>query len=295
MAKKQPKTNEKVSKVRENEKHKEDETKQNEDGEGSGQDGGHADADQDKALIQKMIDEHLGDHAKGLDKKEMEGLHALGSKALGAYKEMGKEDEAAYKCAGDAVALAHHLGKKQAEQESESEDEHESEDEGADDGKKVPPKKVPPKDDSGDDGDDDDDGDASEDEHESEDESESEDEKESDKKESKAVKALKDKLLEAEGRIVALEAKMKEGAVSGYVDSKLKESKQPVSVTKRFREAAGPFKSKEDFDSKWKVFIEGVKNASPDIDWGVMMEKATSTEEGRASASGKDLDFSDLA
>ncbi len=275
----------------EDEGHHEDEHEsedEGEDGEGAGADGDHDDADKDVALIKKMLGEYLGDGAKGLSKEESEALHSLAKEAMHAHKEMGHKEDEAYQKAGDAVALAHHMGKKKKESENE--------DEGDED---TPPpkkgKKPAPKADVGDDDDDDGNSSESEDEgkHESEDEGEKHESEDEGKKESnKRLRTLKDKLLEAEGRIALLEAKTRKVEVDGYADKKLKESKQPSSITKRFREAAGPFVSKKDFDSKWKVFLEGVNNAGSKVDWGLMIEKATTTEDGDRGAIGKGYDFS---
>ncbi len=279
MAKKQPKENK--GKIKESEKSIESEAEG--DGEGAGgDDGKHDDAAQDKELITKMINEYLGDGAKKLSKEESEALHSLGKEAHAAHIEMGKKEEEAYQHAGEAVKLAHHMASKKKAGESEAEKEDDAGDE-----KPAPKKKAPPEPDPKDDAE----GESVESEKESE---EKESEKESEKKESKRVKDLKNKLLETEGRLAALEAKDRKHELDGYVDGKLKESGQPVAVTKRFREAAGKLKSKADFDSQWKVFLAGVKDANEDIDWGVMMEKSTSTEEGERKTGG-DLDFSDCA
>lgn len=303
--KKQPKP--KQSKVRESknseaedeaENESEDECKnseaedEDEDGDGSGSDGDHDDADQDKALIKKMIAQYLGDDAKNMSQDESEAMHSLGKQAYQAHQDMGKKEDEAFKHAGEAMKLANHLMKqKQAEDESETEDEDEDGDPPPAKGKKPAPKKAPPP--KGSDGDDDDDGDSSEDETESEEESESEDEK----KESRRVKSLKNKLLETEGRLAALEAKDKQRAVDGYVNKTLKESKQPNAITKKFREAAGKIKSKGDFDVKWKIFLEGVKNLKrEDIDFGVLMEKSIVSDDDGFDGTGKtSMDFSDCA
>ena len=279
----------------ESEKHEsEDDDSDNGDGAGAGSDDGdHDDADQDIALIKKMIAQYLGKGADDLEPKETEALHSLAHEAYQAHKEMGKKEDEAFKHAGEAVKLAHHMAQKQ-KKESEK---HESdgEDDGGDDsdkkaappaakGKKPAPKAAPAAG-GDDDDDDDDDGDSSE----SEDEC-------GDKKESKKVRQLNQKLLEAEGRIAALEARTKKAEVDGYVDRKLKDSKQPTYITKRFREAAGKISSKTDFDSKWKVFLEGINNVRNDIDFSVMMEKSITTEDGeRTSGGAKPLDFSNCA
>lgn len=256
----------------------ENETESEDEGEGTGSDGDHDDKDQDVALIKKMIGEYVGDGSKSLSKEETEALHSLGKEAYQAHQDMGKKEDEAYKCAGEAVKLAHHMAsKKKSEAETE-----ESEDEGD-----MPPpkKKTKPAPKAGhDDGDDDDDGNSSE--------------SEAEKKESRREKTLKKQLLETQGRLAALEAKDKQRELGRYVEAQLKKSGQKVEITKKFREAAGKFKSKTDFDAKWSMFLEGVKQTqSKDADtWGVMMERATSDEDGARSSEGSSAtDFSDCA
>lgn len=290
MAKKQPKS--KASKIRESNE-SENETESEGDAKGAGANDDHADADQDTALIKKMVAEYVGDGSKSLTKQEHEALHNLGKEAYGAHKEMGKKEDEAFKHAGEAVKLAHHMASKQKAANPE-----ESETESEEDGDTPPPpkkkKKPAPADDSSDGDGDDDDGDSSESETE---ESEGESEGEN-KKESNREKSLNKKLLEAEGRLAALEGVERKRQLDGYIDKKLKESGQPSAITKRFREAAGKIKNKTDFDSKWKLFSEAVKDQSStaDDDWGHMMERSTSNEDGeRTSANADAVDFSDCA
>ena len=305
MGKKQPKATPKKQKIKEAKQAKKKE---------GGADADHADADQDKKLIAKMINDALGDKAKGLSKEETEALHQLGKQAMSAHKEMGKKDEEAYKCAGDALALAHHLGKKKKgedEETDESEDEdkkvakdddeggdkpEESEDEGESEGEE-----------SEDEGESEGEEDESEDEKESEDESESEseDEKESEdesesegKKESNREPDWKKRCLEAEGRLAALRGTARKASLDGYIDKKLKESKLPSADTKHFRKEFGPFKSQDQFDREFKIFLEAVKrtkNSTDDLDWGVMMERATTSEDGDRTGSSDEAGFNDCA
>lgn len=246
----------------------ETEAEESEDEGGDPEDPEHDDAAQDMELIKKMVAQILG---KGADKDETEESEKLAHEAYQAHKEMGKEKDEAMSHAGEALKLARHMASKQAEAE-------ESEDEGGDDGKKPPKKKPAPKsDDDSDGGDDDGDNDES--------------------MESENKSDLKKRLLESEGRIAALEAKLKESTVATYVDEQLKKSGLPVSVTKRFREAAGKIKSKADFDAKWKVFQEGVKDFRPEVDWEVIAEKSTAggADDDDGGSGNKKLDFSDCA
>lgn len=256
MAKKKPVKEEKT-KVREADEPKDKECK--EDGEADPAD--HPDADKDVELIKKVIAQHLGDKAKGASPEEMEALEGLAKEAYEAHKEMGKDDAEAQKCAGQAVELAHHMSGKKPKKEDAQE---------GDDKKEDPPAK------------------------EAEEAMDEKDEKE-EPKESKREKELEQKLLETEGRLAALEAKDKKNELQRHVDAKLKESGQPSSITKRFREAAGEMKTKEDFDTKWKVFLAGVEDSRGSFDLGLLMEKATTTEKGERVASEKGFDFSKCA
>lgn len=248
------------------------------DDEGTAADGDdHADEQQDIELIKKMIAEYLGDDAKGMEQEEMEALQCLGKEAMEAHKEMGASEKEAYEHAGNAMKLAHHMSKKE---KTEADDDADGASGG--DGKgKVPPKKKPTppaKGDGGDDGDDD----AAE-----------------SHKESKKLAKLQASLLEAQGRIATLEAQEKAKQLAKYVDEKLAEAKQPRLVTTKFREAAGPFKSQKDFDTKWKVFSAGFTNEgqAPELDLGdIFTEKAAPQGDGSAADGSDDkMDFSDCA
>lgn len=231
----------------------------------------HPDASKDVELIKKIIAQHLGDKVKGASPEDMEALEGLAKEAYEAHKEMGKEDGDAEKAAGQAVELAHHMHSKKKEKKDGAADGG-----GADSGGAAEA-----------------DVEAKEDDAAKEPVEEKECDKESDdKKESNREKELEKKLLEAEGRLAALEAKDKKAELQRHVDAKLKESGQPSSITKRFREAAGDFKSKEDFDSKWKIFSAGVKDAPRTLDFGLLMEKAMPTEEGVRAKSESGFDFS---
>lgn len=238
-----------------------------------------------------MVSEILGkDHD---DEDEADECGKLAHEAYQAHKEMGEKHEAAMEKAGDAVKLARHMASKQAEAEAEA---NESEAEGEDN---PPPKKKPvakkPAPKADDDKSDDDGGDDDEDADEAEAEAESE--SESENKESKKVKALRKKLLEAEGQNAVLKTKLTESEINGYIDAQLKKSGLPVAITKRFREAAGKMKSKADFDAKWKMFREGAKDIKSDVDWAVVAEKSTSFDasDERESRETETLNFSECA
>ena len=271
----------------ESESENESETEHESEGEADGDDDAdadHPDADKDVELIKKMIAQHLGDGTKDMSQEEMESLQSLGHDAYKAHQEMGKSETEAFKHAGEALKLAHHMSKKE---KTVNEDGADDADAAAPKKKKAPPAKAKADPDAAaDDSADDDESEEGESEH-HEDESET--------KESKREIELSKKLLEAEGRIAALEASTKKTSISGHVDKKLKESKLPTSVTKRFREAAGEFKSTADFDAKWKVFLSGVQDTRAELDFGILTEKAAVGEDGKKVDLKNGLDFSACA
>lgn len=244
------------------------------DDEAGGDDGEHDDAAADKELIKKMIAEYVGDGKDGgaMDESEAMEMESLAKEAYEAHKEMGASEKEAYERAGHALKLAKHMACKQSEadatkeaaekesKEAADKEAMESDDEGAD-------KAADEKDAKADDK----------------------------KKESDRVKSLEKKLLETQGKLAALSATLSKDAVAKYVDTKLAESKQPRQVTKQFLEAAGEIKSKVEFDSKWKMFQEGLKNSRVELDWGILQEKATSVDASTKTTTGKGLDFSAVA
>jgi len=118
----------------------------------------------------------------------------------------------------------------------------------------------------------DDDGDA-DDKHESEDEKkESEDEK-------KEAKKLERALISQKATTTHLLEKLKKYELAEYLDQKLNESKKPMSFTKKFREALGAPKSKEQINESWNLFVKSYEALSQGGDLGegdcfIMTEKS---------------------
>lgn len=231
-------------------------------------DAGHDDAAKDKELIKKMVSEYVG---KDVSPKEMETMEALAHEAFGAHKEMGASEQEAYERAGHALKLAKHMANKQnameaekaKENENECADMKQSDDKDADD-KAVDDKK--------------------------------ESHKESAKTKTTREEELEKQLLETKGRLAALETQSKKGELDTHIEKTLRESGQPNSITKRFKEAAGDLKSKADFDSKWKIFLEGVKNTRTVLDWSPIAEKTVMQESDQTDKKHSlSLDFSMLA
>jgi hypothetical protein len=227
----------------------------------------HGDVEQDKALIKKMIDEYVG---KEVSEEEAGAMEAIGMEAYQAHKEMGANEAEAYERAGHALKLAKHMAGKQA---ADDDAKKESDDEDADDKKADEKKEAAVEADEC-----------------------ADDKKESGAKESNKVKDLEKQLLEARGRLAALETQSKKGELDAHVEKTLRDSGQPNSITKRFKEAAGELKSIKEFDSKWAIFLEGVKNTRTMLDWTPLTEKSLMQESDFSDKkTGKTLDFSKSA
>lgn len=160
------------------------------------------------------------------DHDEME----MAKHAYDAHKEAGMEGHEAYEAAGKHLKMAMAIGKKMAQcKQAESETEAEA--------------------------------------HESESESETmEAEKqspppnphESRKKESMQVAKLA-------GEIAKMRESLKQYELRDYLDAKMKNSGESNTVTKKFREALGNPRSKEQIDSTWNVFIKAYKAGAEEV------------------------------
>lgn len=93
--------------------------------------------------------------------------------------------------------------------------------------------------------------------HESEAKKESEAEEKKHESEAKKESA---EILKLKGENAKLVEKLAKIEVETYLDKKLKESRLPMSVTKKFKESVKAFKSKADVDEKFNLFIEGYKS-----------------------------------
>ena len=93
--------------------------------------------------------------------------------------------------------------------------------------------------------------------HESEAKKESEAEEKKHESEAKKESA---EILKLKGENAKLVEKLAKIDVETYLDKKLKESRLPMSVTKKFKESVKAFKSKADVDEKFNLFIEGYKS-----------------------------------
>ena len=259
-------------------KHAEDEAKKHEaDGEVVG-DPAHKDEQQDIELIKKMIAEYLGEEELG--EAESEAMHELAKEAYEAFKQMGYKEEEAQAAAGHALKLAKHMASKQAEsKEGEcSEDEAKQSEACQDEAKQSEAE-----------------GEAKQ--TEAEEKPEEEEKEEESHKEATKSRALEleKRLIETQGELAALKLQLSKGEVERYVETKLAESKRPKAITRAFREAAGKIHSKRDFDLKWAVFCEGLKNSAEAIDYGAFFTEKNALKESDKNEKTAALDFSDCA
>ncbi len=188
-------------------------------------DGEHSDEEQDKALIKKMIGEYLGQ-----EEMENEEMMAMGKEVMEAYSEMGYGADEALKAAGHSMRLAKHMAGKQAKEAGEAEENKEGEEkkECAPDMKK-----------------------------------DSDEKKESEAKESEENKEAASKeaasVLELKAEIAALKENLKKINVEKHLETVLKESSLPRSVTQVFKTHLGEPKSTKEIDEKFKLFVETYK------------------------------------
>ena len=226
--------------------------------------GGHADADQDKALIGQMIKKYMG---KGDgDGKPDEADMAMAHEAFGHAKELGYEGEAAMHCAGHAYQVMKHAAMKHAEKMKHNEGECDDGD-GDDkhkEGEGNPPAAKPT------------DGGAS---------TSGAIPKES----AKMITNLQKENVALTGRIAKLEESAKKVELEKYLEKTLKESKLPMSVTKKFRESIKVLQSKKDIDEKWAIFSEAYKTGSESGNVGGLTLSVEKIEESQDEGSAYDL------
>lgn len=186
----------------------------------------------------------------GDEEHSEETMHAA-KQAHDAAKGIGLDGDEAYQSAGKMLKMARHMKQKQSEDEAKMKQE-ESEDE-----KAMPMKQE---------------------------ESESECENEKAKQKESA------QLIKLRGENAALAEKLAVLENEKYLDKLLRESKLPMSVTKKFREALGekvPAK-REEIEAKFKLFREGAKAAGEGDFLGALVIQPEKTGEVKTS-----VDFSD--
>jgi hypothetical protein len=222
-------------------------------------DASHADASQDMELFKKMIKQYLG--KEDADAEEME----MAKEAYEAYQSEGMEKEAAMEAAGKHLKMALKIGQKMAQKQA-KENEAQEASEGKESMEKEAMEKAP--------------SDKKDAPAQDKDKDEDED-KECGKEAHKESKVIK---LSAE--VAKLKESLKKYELTEYLDQKLASSKKPNSVTKKFREALGSLKSKEQIDSSYKMFMAAFEAQSEDADEGfasfVLTEKAPFRESDKS-------------
>lgn len=94
-------------------------------------------------------------------------------------------------------------------------------------------------------------------------------------------------MLKLEGEVASLRESVRKYEIREHLETKLKESKLPTSVTKRFREAVANAKSIKEIDEKFNLFLEGFKLAG-DAGFVTSIEKGTLKESNNKAASSLD-------
>jgi len=193
---------------------------------------GHADEEQDVALIKKMLAEYVG-----AEESESAETVEAAKQAVGLCKKAGMDAEEAMRCAGYGMKMAKIHASHQADAAKQAEAEKETKQSEAE-GK----------------------------------ESEAEGHKES------AAE------LKLKGENARLREQLAARELNEHIDTKLRESKLPMAVTKRFRESLKAPRSKAEVDEKFNLFIEGYRQAgggeAEGLDFIVGMEKGGEPVEG---------------
>lgn len=190
----------------------------------------HADAEQDKNLFAQMIKQYLGkDDASPEEMEAAEMTHS-------AAKEMGMEGDEAYQAAGNHLKMAMAVGQKMAQKQSEKSEAETTEAEGeskkeSETEAETKEGQAPPPNPSSTDG---------------------------KKKESMTV-------IELSGEIAKLRESLKKFELRDYLDSKLAESGKSNMVTKKFREALGAPKSKEQIDQSFSIFMKAYEAGTEEV------------------------------
>jgi hypothetical protein len=237
------------------EKKEADEKKEASDGAG---DSGHDDAAQDKELVKKMLKKH---GVGGADDGDGEQEYEAYQKGFGAATEAGMDKEEAADHVVKAMKMANimkdHTDKEEEKKENEKKEAF---------GKKD------------DDGDADDKKESDDDKKEADEKKESEDEA---KKEADDGDKKESEVITLRGRVAMLESKLKAMELTEYLETKLKKSGLSRETTRLFREGLGTPKSKDDVDSKFKLFTDAYKAGSGEASGFVIStEKSVETEGG---------------
>lgn len=221
----------------------------------------HADAGQDMALFKQLIAQYLG----GQDGVDEDAAMQMAKHAHEAAMEAGMSHEEAMEAAGNHLKMAHAIGQKMAQCGGA----HESKE-------AFPPAKpaasapaaapahaapaaqapVPPP----------------------------ATEQMPKKQVEKYYESMRKDILRLNAHNARLTESLRKYELADYLEKKLKESKKPVQLTTKFREAMGPVKSKEQIDQYWKFFLSVNENRVEEVDESfgscLMTEKNSFRESG---------------
>jgi len=203
----------------------------------------HDDEQQDVALIKKMIAEYLGD-----DEAESEEVMKMCKEAYEAYTEMGYEADEALKAAGHAMKLAKHMASKETKESDDEKPAAAADKKSAPDAEK---KEAAPE--------------------------KSEEKKETDEKKEESHKES-DVVIKMSAELSALKEKLQGFELREHMEKTLRESGLSRKATTDFKESlkeSGGVKSANDFDSKFKFFVETRKRllGSETLDFVISNEK----------------------
>lgn len=206
----------------------------------------HADAAQDTALFQQLIQQYLGGD-EGVDPNE---AMQMAKHAHEAAMEAGMSHEEAMEAAGNHLKMSAAVGKKMSQcKQAESEEHHEAFPPAA---KPAPSASAPP---------------SSAPAHTMPPAAPAHvpppaTEQMPKKQVEKYYESMRRDIVRLNGENARLRENAKKHELSDYLEKKMKESKLPVHFTKAFRESIGTVRSKADIDQYWKVFTAGEKAQS---------------------------------
>ena len=231
----------------------------------------HADAEQDKALIQAELKKYLGGEEGSHSEEEL----ALAQEAYQCYKEMGLEEAKAIEYASNAVKLAKHMSQKQAEADAAAADAEQVP--GQDDQAPVEESEAQESEEAA----------VEESEEQAPPVQEAEKQPEQ-QKESEKVVALS-------GKVAMLEAEIAKRDFAEAKDKMLRESGLSRSMTKRFLdlEEVKECKTEKELQKLFKLFKEGNADsgggeALKEYDFILSAEKTTTTKKGAQGISFED-------
>lgn len=216
--------------------------------ESSKQEAGHDDEAQDKDLIMDMLKKYLGDGFSDEDKAMAKEAY---SHAMEMCKGDGMDDEMAHKeamdIAGKHMKMARHMQKKEMEKAGDPDSDASAA------AAHEPPGQMG-------------------------------DEKPAHRESAKPAETDSATIVKLSGENAALRAEVESLKLEKHIDAKLKESRLPMSATKKLREAIKGVKTVKDFDEKLTLFKEAFSAGGEAGDTGFILgaEKTTGGTESKS-------------